>query len=71
VAYNVITRIKAVLINALSGLLVTVICSPSLSPQYLSCALVRGCGIVFRHYYRSHAKSAEKDFRDDAVVPFE
>jgi hypothetical protein len=29
VTYNVITRIKAVLINALIGLLVTVICSPS------------------------------------------
>jgi hypothetical protein len=29
VTYNVLTRIKAVLINALIGLLVTVICSPS------------------------------------------
>jgi hypothetical protein len=29
VTYNVITRIKAVLINALIGLLVTVICSPN------------------------------------------
>jgi hypothetical protein len=28
VTYNVITRIKAVLINALIGLLITVICSP-------------------------------------------
>jgi hypothetical protein len=42
-----------------------------ISRQYLSCALVRGRGIVFRHYYRSLAKSAEKDFRDGAVVPFE
>jgi hypothetical protein len=25
----------------------------------------------FRHYYRSLAKSAGKDFRDGAVVPFE
>jgi hypothetical protein len=32
---------------------------------------VRGRGIVFRHYYRSLAKSAGKDFRDGAVVPFE
>jgi hypothetical protein len=39
--------------------------------QYLSCALVRGRGVVFRHYYRSMAKSAGKDFRDGAVVPFE
>jgi hypothetical protein len=28
-------------------------------------------GIVFRHYYRSLAKSVGKDFRDGAVVPFE
>jgi hypothetical protein len=35
-----------------------------------SCALVRGRGIVFRHYYRSLPKSAGKDFRDGAVVPF-
>ena len=41
------------------------------SRQYLSCGLVRGRGIVFRHYYRSLAKSAGKDFRDGAVVPFE
>jgi hypothetical protein len=39
--------------------------------QYLSCALVRGRGIAFRHFYRSLAKSAWKDFRDGAVVPFE
>jgi hypothetical protein len=42
-----------------------------ISRQYLSCALVRGRGIVFRHYYCSLAKSAGKDFRDGAVVPFE
>jgi hypothetical protein len=42
-----------------------------ISRQYLSCAVVRGRGIVFRHYYRSLAKSAGKDFRDGAVVPFE
>ena len=32
--------------------------------QYLSCALVRGRGIVFRRYYQGIAKSAGKDFRD-------
>jgi hypothetical protein len=42
-----------------------------ISRQYLSCALVRGHGIDFRHYYRSLAKSPGKDFRDGAVVPFE
>jgi hypothetical protein len=42
-----------------------------ISRQYLSFALVRGRGIVLRHYYRSLAKSAAKDFRDGAVVPFE
>ena len=31
---------------------------------------VWGQGIV-RHYYKSIAKSAGKDFRDGAVVPFE
>ena len=41
------------------------------SRQLLSCSLVRGRGIVFRHYYSSLAKSAGKDFRDGAVVPFE
>jgi hypothetical protein len=39
--------------------------------MYLSCALVRGRGIVFRHYYRSLENSTGKDFRDGAVVPFE
>ena len=39
--------------------------------QFLSCALVRGRGIVFRHYYKSIAKCAGTDFRDGAVVPFE
>ncbi len=39
--------------------------------QYLSCSLVRGRGIIFRHYYRSMAKSSGKDFRDAAVVAFE
>ena len=39
--------------------------------QYLSCALVRGRGIVFRRYYQGIPKSAGKDFRDGAVVPFE
>jgi hypothetical protein len=42
-----------------------------ISRQYLRCALVRGRGIVFRHFYRSLAKSAGKDFREGAVVPFE
>jgi hypothetical protein len=28
-------------------------------------------GIVFRHHYRSLAKSAGKIFRDGAIVPFE
>jgi hypothetical protein len=41
-----------------------------ISRQYLSCALVRGRGIVFCHYYRS-TKSAWKDFRDVAVVLLE
>ena len=36
--------------------------------QFLSCALVRGRGVVFRHYYTS---IAGKDYRDGAVVPFE
>ena len=39
--------------------------------QYLSCALVRGRGIVFRRYYQGIAKSAGKDFRAGAVVPLE
>ena len=39
--------------------------------QFLSCALVRGLGIVFRHYYKSIAKCFGKDFRDGAVLPFE
>ena len=39
--------------------------------QFLSCALVRGSGVVFRHYYKSIAKCAGKDYRDGAVVPFE
>jgi hypothetical protein len=39
-----------------------------ISSQYLSCALVRGRGIVFRQYYSSVAKSAGKD---GAVLPFE
>ena len=39
--------------------------------QFLSCALVRGRGVVFRHYYKSIAKCAGKDYRDGAVVPFE
>ena len=38
---------------------------------YLSCALVGGRSIVSRYYYHSIAKSAGKDFRDGAVVPFE
>ena len=28
-------------------------------------------GVVFRHYYKSIAKCAGKDYRDGAVVPFE
>jgi hypothetical protein len=39
--------------------------------QFLMCALVRGCGVVFRHYYRSMAKCTGRDFRDGAIVPFE
>jgi hypothetical protein len=42
-----------------------------ISCQFLSCALVHGRGIAFRHYYRTSAKSAGKDFCDGAVVPFE
>ena len=43
----------------------------SVAKQFLSCALVRGRGVVFRHYYKSIAKCAGKDYRDGAVVPFE
>ena len=42
-----------------------------ISQQYLSCALVRGRGIVFRYYCQSMAKSGGKDLRDGAVLPFE
>jgi hypothetical protein len=44
-----------------------------ISRQYLSFALVpgRGRGIVFRHYSCNLARSAGKDIRDGAVVPFE
>ena len=38
---------------------------------HLQPALVRGRGVVFRHYYKSIAKCAGKDYRDGAVVPFE
>ena len=34
-------------------------------------ALLLGRGVVFRHYYKSIAKCAGKDYRDGAVVPFE
>jgi hypothetical protein len=37
-----------------------------ISHQYPICALVRGRGIVFRHFYRRLAKSAH--FGDGAVV---
>ena len=33
--------------------------------------LLRARGIVFRHHYKSIAKSAGKGFRDAAVVSFE
>ena len=33
--------------------------------------LVRGRGVVFRHYNKSIAKWAGKDYRDGAAVPFE
>jgi hypothetical protein len=36
-----------------------------ISRQYLSCALVRGRGIVFRHHYSSPARS---DGRDSVMV---
>ena len=39
-----------------------------IAKQCLSCALVRGCGVVFRHYYKSIAKCAKKDGRDGAVT---
>ena len=42
-----------------------------IAKQFLSCALVRGRGVVFRQYYKSIAKCAGKDYRDVAVVPFE
>ena len=39
-----------------------------IAQQYLSCALVRGRGIVFRHCYQSIAKGAGKDFRDGEMI---
>ena len=42
-----------------------------IAKQCLSCALVRGSGVVFRHYYKSIAKCAGNDYRDGAVVPCE
>ena len=42
-----------------------------IAKQFLSCALLRGRGIVFRHHYKSIAKSDGKDYRDGAVVSFE
>jgi hypothetical protein len=59
----------------LTDFLATVACSTGVvdrdvwlrvSGEYLSCALVRGRGIVFRSL-----ASAGKDFRDGAVVPIE
>ena len=35
-----------------------------IAQQYLSCALVRRRGIVFRYYCQSMVKSAGKDFRN-------
>ena len=43
----------------------------SLPQQFLSRALVRVLGIVFRFYYKSIAESAGKDFRYGAVLPLE
>ena len=42
-----------------------------IAQQYLSCALVRERGIVFRYFCQSMAISAGKDFRVEYVVPFE
>ena len=42
---------------------------PGIAMLYLSRALVRGHGIMPRHYYQSIAKSAGNDFRDGAVAP--
>ena len=39
-----------------------------IAQQYLSCALVRGRGIVFRYYCQRAAKSAGKDFRDGEEI---
>jgi hypothetical protein len=39
--------------------------------EWIQPRVVRDRGIVFRHYCRSLAKGAGKDFRDGAVVPFE
>ena len=39
--------------------------------EYLSCALVRGRGIVFRCCHQAIAKSAGQDFRDGAVAQLE
>ena len=46
------------------------ILEPGTDEQDLSGALVRGRSIVFRYNYQSVAKSAGRDFRDGAVVPF-
>ena len=42
-----------------------------IAKQYLSCASVRGHGVVFRHYYKTIAKCAGKGYRHGAVVTFE
>jgi hypothetical protein len=39
--------------------------------RHLSCALVCGRSVEFRHYYRSISKRTGRDFRDGAVVPIE
>jgi hypothetical protein len=48
--YNVITRIKAVLINALNGLLVPVICCPTLDVSSANLLMPGGeCDSVAAH----------------------
>ena len=51
--------------------LVLMVVGLRIAKQFLSCALVRGRGIVFRHYYKSIAKCAGNDSRDGALVSLE
>ena len=64
--------LEALLLHSLPHCQVQTLCHVCVSfmCHSLSCALVRGQGIVFRHYYKSIAKGAGKGFRDGAVALF-